>query len=137
VVNGKSSQRTTPRDTRRPARTSRRAAGLTLIEALIGLAGAAIVTAVAMPAYSGYLQHGRLPNPFADLAQAGAYLTHRLADADDVWLPHCAAAAVAGSTRVRYTCATLDFGQGAPVAAIGIGRLAAYSFTLDTGRAAR
>jgi type IV pilus assembly protein PilE len=123
---------------KRPAPASRHRrhrAGLTLVEALIGLAMATIAAAIALPTYTEFLRSGRLPDPRADLEALRQSLDRHVPDAGDNPLPHCAAAAIAGSTRVRYTCAMLDFGQGVPAAATGIALVAVYSFTLDTARA--
>jgi len=103
--------------------------GLMLVDVMSSLAGLALAAAIALPVVGDFTHDARLLEPIG--ARDGFAALFHSADA-----PQCRVTASADGHAVRYTCAVIDFGQGFPAATTGLGRLAAYSFTLRTGDSA-
>jgi type IV pilus assembly protein PilE len=115
---------------------ARRAEGFTLIELMIAVAVVAILAAVALPAYTSYIQRGKIAEATSVLAVWRVNMeqwyqnNRRYSDAGDTV---CGAAALA-SPSFTYTC-TLGVGTNANqrflVTAAGAASMTGYTFTVD------
>lgn len=105
--------------------------GFTLIELMVTVAVLAILSAVALPVYSSYVQRARVPVALDSLS---AYLTRMEQRYQDVGNyannGNCAVALpVAGDFTI--TCAISDGGQGFTATATGAGPVAGYTYTIN------
>ncbi len=111
-----------------PSRMSR---GFTLIELMIVVAIVAILTAVALPSYTWYVQRSRVPPALDALSVTYTRLEQRFQDtgsyADDT------ACAVTLPTAANFTisCALTDDGEGFLVTATGSGSVEGYAYTIN------
>jgi type IV pilus assembly protein PilE len=105
--------------------------GFTLIELMITIAVVAILSAVALPAYTAYIQRARVPVALDGLS---AYLTRMEQRYQDVGNyangANCAVALPAAGD-FTITCALSNAGQGFTATATGNGPVAGYAFTID------
>lgn len=105
--------------------------GFTLIELMITIAIVAILSAVAMPAYTAYIQRARVP---VALDALSAYLTRmeqRYQDVGNYANGANCAVAVPAAGDFAVTCALSDAGQGFTATATGGGPVAGYTFTIN------
>jgi type IV pilus assembly protein PilE len=105
--------------------------GFTLIEVMVTVAIVAILSAVALPAYTAYVQRARVP---AALDGLSAYLTRMEQRYQDVGnyanAGNCAVALPAAGD-FTITCAISDGGQGFTATATGNGPVAGYTYTIN------
>lgn len=106
--------------------------GFTLIELMITIAILAILSAVALPAYTAYIQRARVP---VALDALSAYLTRMEQRFQDVGSYANAggdcAVAVPTADNFTVTCAIADAGQSFTATATGSGPVNGYSFTIN------
>jgi type IV pilus assembly protein PilE len=105
--------------------------GFTLIELMVTIAVVAILSAVALPAYTAYIQRSRVPVALDGLS---AYLTRMEQRYQDVGNyangANCAVALPAAGD-FTITCALSNAGQGFTATATGNGPVAGYAFTIN------
>ncbi|MGW8392842.1 type IV pilin protein [Pseudoduganella sp. HUAS MS19] len=109
-----------------------RQAGMTLIEVMVTIAIVAILSAVAIPAYSDYVKSGRLPQATNNLAAMRAKLEQYFQD-NRTYIGACADGTIAAlppADDFTYTCPTLT-ATTYTVKAEGKGTVAGFSFTID------
>jgi type IV pilus assembly protein PilE len=112
--------------TRLPGQT-----GFTLIELMVTIAILGILTAVALPAYTAYVQRSRVP---VGLDALSAYMTRMEQRYQDVGnYANGAACAVALPTADNFTvtCVLTNGTQGFTATATGSGPLAGYAYTIN------
>jgi type IV pilus assembly protein PilE len=105
--------------------------GFTLIELMITTAVVAILSAVALPAYTAYIQRARVPVALDGLS---AYLTRmeqRYQDVGNYANGANCAVAVPAAGDFTITCALTNAGQGFTATATGNGPVVGYAFTID------
>lgn len=105
--------------------------GFTLIELMVTVAVLAILSAVALPAYTSYVQRSRVP---AALDGLSAYLTRMEQRYQDVGNyangANCAVALPAAGD-FTITCALTNGDQGFTATATGTGPVAGYAYTIN------
>jgi type IV pilus assembly protein PilE len=105
--------------------------GFTLIELMVTIAVVAILSAVALPSYTAYIQRSRVP---AALDGLSAYLTRmeqRYQDVGNYANNGNCAVALPTAGDFTITCAISDGGQGFTATATGNGPVAGYAFTIN------
>lgn len=106
--------------------------GFTLIEILIAIAIVAILTSVAMPSYTAYLQRSRVP---AGLDALQAYFTRmeqRFQDSGSYAAGAACALAVPTAKNYSISCTLTGGGTGYTATATGSGTLAGFVYTIDS-----
>lgn len=125
----------TPRQTeRQPLQALGSAAqrGFTLIEILIVVAIVAILTSIAMPSYTAYLQRSRVPAGLDALQSYFTRMEQRFQDAGTYANGTACALAVPTAQYYTVTCTISGGGTGYTATATGNGTLSGYSYTIDS-----
>jgi type IV pilus assembly protein PilE len=107
--------------------------GFSLIELMIAVAIAAILAAVAIPAYRDYVIRGRLTDAYATLAAQRVRMEQFYQDMR-TYTGACTAGTVApapaDTADFDYTC-TIPDGQSYTITATGLGSVAGFGFSID------
>lgn len=105
--------------------------GFTLIEVMITVAIVAILTSIALPSYTAYVQRSRVPVGLDALAAYFTRMEQRFQDVGNY--ANGANCAVALPTAANFTvsCALTNAGQGFTATATGSGPLAGYTYTIN------
>ncbi len=111
--------------------TSRIARGFTLIEVMVTVAIVAIIASIAMPAYTGYIQRGRVPAALDGLNSYYTRMEQRFQDVGNY--ANAGACAVAYPTADLFTisCTLANAGKEFTAKATGFGKMAGYEYTID------
>lgn len=107
-------------------------AGFTLIEVMIVVAIVAILSAVALPAYSDYVTRGRIPQATNNLASMGVKLEQYFQD-NRTYVGACTNGTVAplpAADDFTYTCPTLTV-SAFTVVATGGGAMSGFTYAID------
>lgn len=107
--------------------TARTARGFTLIEVMITVAIVAILSAIALPAYTSYVQRSRVPPALDALSALATNMELRFQDAGAYTCPGTMPAA--GDFAI--TCSVTGGGQGFTATATGSGRVAGFTYTIN------
>lgn len=110
----------------------RRQAGVTLIELMVAVAIVAILSAVALPAYTDYVKRGRIPQATNNLASMRVKLEQYFQD-NRTYVGACVAGTIAPlppADDFTYTCPALT-ASTFTVQAVGSGSMAGFTYTLD------
>lgn len=107
--------------------TARTARGFTLIEVMITVAIVAILSAIALPAYTSYVQRSRVPTALDALSALATNMELRFQDTGAYTCPGTMPAA--GDFTV--TCSITGGGQGFTATATGSGRVSGYTYTIN------
>ncbi len=123
----------------------RRLRGFTLIEVMITVAIVAILSAVAVPAYSDYIRRGQLPEAFTNLSDYRVKMEQYYQDNRNYGTANCADVAagpawanfVPGNAKYfTYACLLTNGGQGYLIAATGSsGRATGHDYTVNESNA--
>jgi type IV pilus assembly protein PilE len=105
--------------------------GFTLIEVMVTLAILAIVTAVALPSYTAYVQRSRVPAALDGLASYYTRMEQRFQDVGSYDNAGACAVAVPTANAFTFTCATSNGGRNFVATATGSGQMAGYAYTID------
>ena len=121
------------------ARNDRGAQGFTLIEVMITVAIIAILSSVAIPAYTDYLRRGQLPEAFTNLSDYRVKMEQYYQDNRNYGTVNCADIAggpswanfiPSGAKYFTYACATT--GQAYVIVATGsAGRAVGHDYSVD------
>lgn len=105
--------------------------GFTLIELLITIAIVGILAAVALPAYTAYIQRSKVPPGLDALSAYFTRMEQRYQDTGSY--ANSGACAVALPTANNYTmsCAISGGGSGYTATATGSGPLSGYAYTIN------
>ena len=104
--------------------------GFTLIELIVAMAVLAILSAVAIPSYSGYLTRSQLTDATGTLGAYRLRMEQSYQDNGNFGAAACSVA-TANTTTWDFQCALTGAGQGFTVTATGKGRTAGYQYSID------
>ncbi len=106
--------------------------GFTLIEILVVVAIIAILSSIAMPSYTAYIQRSRVPAGLDTLQSYFTRMEQRFQDSGSY--ANALACAVALPTVQNYTlsCAISGAGTGYTATATGSGSLSGYAYTINS-----
>jgi len=104
--------------------------GFTLIELMITIAILAILSAVALPAYTAYVQRSRVPVGLDALAAYMTRMEQRYQDVGNYANAGACAVALPTAANFAVTCALTNGTQGFTATATGSGPLAGYIYTI-------
>jgi type IV pilus assembly protein PilE len=109
--------------------------GFTLIELMIAMAVLAILTAVALPSYTAYVQRSRVPVALDALSAYSTRLEQRYQDtgsytdgAGGCW----GLASVGAAKDFTMSCSLGSGGQAFTATETGSGKMSGYTYTLDS-----
>jgi type IV pilus assembly protein PilE len=106
--------------------------GLTLVELMVAMAIVAIVTSVAMPSYSAYVQRSRVPEALNALSTFATRMEQRYQDgAGNTYGTAGCALTPANTSYFTLGCALTNGGQGFLVTATGSGQMSGYTYTVN------
>lgn len=113
-------------------RTARPSSGFTLIELMIALAVIAILTAVALPSYTSYVQRSRVPAGLDALSAYATRMEQRYQDVGNYGTGTTCASGLPTASNFTISCTlTGSGGQGFTATATGSGPMAGYTYTID------
>ena len=112
---------------------SRRPRGFTLVEVLVTLGMVAIITAVAVPAYSGYVTRSKVPTGLDSLAATATRMEQFYQDTGSYGTATCGNGYVmpTPASYNQLTCTLLSGGQGFELKATGTGSLSGYVYSIN------
>lgn len=105
--------------------------GFTLIELMIAVAVLALLSSIALPTYSSYVERSRLADTFNVLSTYRLRMEQGHQDNGNYGKDACAVATPAATTYFQFSCEVSDDGQTFLAKATGAGAMAAYGFTVD------
>lgn len=111
-----------------PTRNDR---GFTLIEVMITVAIVAILSAIALPAYTAYVQRSRVPPALDALSSLATRLEQRYQDTGSYANGEACGATMPSADNFTITCALSDDGQGFTATATGSGAVDGYVYTIN------
>jgi type IV pilus assembly protein PilE len=106
--------------------------GFTLIELLVAIAIVGILAAVALPAYTAYIQRSRVPPGLDALSSYFTRMEQRFQDAGTYANGASCAVAVPTASNYTITCALTGGGTGYTATATGSGPLSGYTYTINS-----
>jgi type IV pilus assembly protein PilE len=112
-------------------RTVRRTAGFTLIEVMITVAIVAILSAIALPSYSAYVQRSRVPPALDALTSVATRLEQRYQDTGSYADGAACGVAMPAAQNFALGCVISGGGQGFTATATGDGPMAGYTYTIN------
>ncbi len=107
------------------------AQGFTLIELMVTVAIVAILSSVALPSYTAYIQRSRVPTALDNLSAYFTRMEQRYQDSGNYANGAACGAALPTVDRFTLSCALSNAGQGFTATATGSGTLAGYTYTID------
>jgi type IV pilus assembly protein PilE len=105
--------------------------GFTLIEVMVTVAILAIVTAVALPSYSAYVQRSRVPAALDGLASYYTRMEQRFQDTGSYANAGACGVAVPTANEFAFTCALSGGGTGFTAVADGSGPMTGYRYSIN------
>lgn len=104
--------------------------GFTLIEVMITVAIVAIITTVALPSYTAYIQRSRIGPALDALASYATKMEQAYQDSGNYGTASCLST-LGTATNFTLSCTLTDAGQGFTATATGTGQMAGYSYTIN------
>lgn len=105
--------------------------GFTLIELMVAVAIVGILSAVALPSYSAYIQRSRVPTALDNLSSYYTRMEQRYQDSGNYANGVNCGVAVPTVDNFSVACVLSGAGQGFTATATGSGVLAGYTYTID------
>jgi type IV pilus assembly protein PilE len=105
--------------------------GFTLIEVLITVAIVAILTSIALPAYTSYVTRSRLPVALDALSSVATRMEQRYQDTGSYANGANCGVALPAVANFALTCALADAGQSYTATATGTGNVSGYAYTIN------
>ena len=105
--------------------------GFTLIELMVTVAIVAILSSIALPSYSTYIQRSRVPVALDNLSAYATRMEQRYQDTGSYGAATCGVAVPGSVDNFTLTCAISGAGQGFTATATGAGRMAGYGYTIN------
>jgi type IV pilus assembly protein PilE len=109
----------------------RRARGFTLIEVMITVAIVAILSAIALPAYTAYLQRSRVPPALDALSALATRMEQRYQDTGSYANGDACGVTLPTADNFTIECELSDGGQGFTASASGSGPVDGYGYSID------
>ena len=109
----------------------RRTRGFTLIEVVITLAIVAILSAIAMPAYTAYMQRSRVPAALDALGALATRLEQRYQDTGSYANGDACGATLPTTEHFSISCELSDDGQGFTATATGSGPVDGFGYSIN------
>ena len=110
--------------------TASRQRGFTLLELVIAMVVVAILAAVAIPNYNGYVTRSRLTEATGTLAAYRLRMEQAYQDNGNYGAGGCAVP-MTSTTTFNYACSLTSAGQGFTATATGTGQTSGYSYSID------
>lgn len=107
------------------------ARGFTLIEVMITVAIVAILSAIAFPSYTAYVQRSRVPPALDALSSVATRLEQRYQDTGNYASGAACGVAMPAAENFTLTCVLTDGDQGFTVTATGNGPMSGYAYTIN------
>jgi type IV pilus assembly protein PilE len=108
--------------------------GFTLVELMVTLAIVGIVSAVALPAYSGYVARSKVPAGFEAMSSTATRLEQFYQDTGNYGTGSCGSGYVMPTPSNDFgtvTCVLTNAGQGFEMTVTGSGTLAGYKYSIN------
>ena len=105
--------------------------GFTLIEVMITVAIVAILTSIALPSYTAYVQRSRVPPALDALSALATRLEQRFQDSGSYANGNACGATMPTTENFTVTCELSDGGQGFTATATGSGAVSGYGFSIN------
>jgi len=116
-------------------RTTRHSGGFTLIELMIALAVVAILTSIALPSYTAYVQRSRVPVALDALAAYATRMEQRYQDSGNYGAGTTCGSSLPTATNFSVSCTLTDgatsSAQVFTATATGSGPMAGYTYTIN------
>lgn len=109
----------------------RRARGFTLIEVMITVAIIAILSAIALPAYTAYIQRSRVPAALDALSSLATRLEQRYQDTGSYANGGACGATLPTAENFELSCELSDDGQGFTATATGSGPVDGFGYSIN------
>ncbi len=109
----------------------RTAAGFTLIEVMITVAIIAILSAIALPAYTDYITRGKIPEATSTLASLRIQLEQAYQDNRVYGANNKCSVDNSTTSNFAFTCALGATAQTYVLSATGAGGMAGFTYTID------
>jgi type IV pilus assembly protein PilE len=106
--------------------------GFTLIELMVAIAIVAILSAVALPAYTAYVQRSRVPVALDALASYATRMEQRYQDVGNYGTGSACAVTLPTADNFAVSCSLASSGQAFTATATGSGQMAGYAYTIDS-----
>ena len=104
--------------------------GFTLVELMVVVAIAAIITAIALPNYSDYVTRGKIPYATSNLATKRVQMEQWFQDNHTyVGYPNCTTIDTTTAQYFTFSCTLAD--QSYTLTATGTGTMAGFVYTID------
>jgi type IV pilus assembly protein PilE len=107
------------------------AQGFTLIELMVTVAVLAILTSIALPSYSAYVQRSRVPVALDALSSYFTRMEQRYQDVGHYAAGDACAVALPAAANFALSCTLSNGGQGFTATATGGAVMAGYAYTID------
>jgi type IV pilus assembly protein PilE len=105
--------------------------GFTLVEVMITVAIVAILTSIALPSYTAYVQRSRVPPALDALSALATRLEQRFQDSGSYANGNACGATMPTTENFTVTCELSDGGQGFTATATGSGAVSGYGFSIN------
>jgi type IV pilus assembly protein PilE len=105
--------------------------GFTLVELMITIAIVAILSAVAVPSYTAYIQRSRVPTALDNLSALATRMEQRYQDTGNYANGLACGVALPTVDNFTVSCSLSGGGQGFTATATGSGQLSGYSYTIN------
>lgn len=107
------------------------ARGFTLIELMIAIAVVAVLTAIALPSYSAYVQRSKVPAALDALSSYATRMEQRYQDVGNYGTGTACGVSLPTASNFSVSCTLTSSGQGFTATATGSGTMAGYTYTIN------
>lgn len=110
--------------------SSTRSRGFTLLELMIVVAVVAMLSAIALPAYTAYITRSRVPAALDALTAYASRMEQTYQDAGTYGTAACTPS-LPTATNFTVSCSIANGGQGYTATATGSGTMTGYTYSID------